>query len=126
MDLLEVTTNGDALRNKGAVVQFKHRHRAERVFAAKFFVAIHPFDDINFLVRNLNSLFGEEYSDATRIRCIIGSREFSLLTPETYRSRQCLPLSPYFFGADGIPASIVSGKTNLIACGGSQTSSLHA
>jgi hypothetical protein len=96
MDLLEVTTDSDALRNKGAVVQFKHRYRAERVFATKFFVAIHPFDDINFLVRNLNSLFGEKYSNAARIRCITALVNFhySLLKLiDRDNAHRCLPTS---------------------------------
>jgi hypothetical protein len=33
---------------------------------------------------------------------------------------------PDFLGANGIPASIVKGKANLIVCGGSQRSSLQA
>jgi hypothetical protein len=53
-------------RDKSAVVQFEHGHGAERIFLAELLAAINRFDDVDFLVGNLDTLLREEHSDAAR------------------------------------------------------------
>ncbi|HVA68495.1 MAG TPA: hypothetical protein VNF45_04230 [Candidatus Binataceae bacterium] len=76
MEFLEVAADGHALGDAGAVVEFEDGHGAKRIFPAKVVAAIYRLDDIDFLVRNLNTLFGKEYSDTARIRGIMALIKF--------------------------------------------------
>src|SRR5206468_3546665 len=55
MEFLEVTADSNALGNISTIVELEHRNRAQRIFPAKLFVAIHRLDDIDFFVGDLDS-----------------------------------------------------------------------